>query len=77
MDFILQGGDDGVHWRTLLEVASAGYRKRQTQTWPVNDGRRHRYFRLYVTANGNDFPLLTIQRLALDVAPARESGACR
>lgn len=77
MDFMLQASDDGAQWRTLLEAVSISYRKRQTRTWSVEDGRRHRYFRLYVTANGDDSPLLTIQHLALDVAPTRESGVCR
>ena len=67
-DFIFQGSNNGSDWDNLLEVKGNLYKKEDSwHEWPIDSKKPYAYYRIYITANGDDQNLVTIHRIRLEI----------
>ena len=68
-DFIFQGSNNGSDWDNLLEVKGNLYKKEDSwHDWPIDSKKPYAYYRIYITANGDDQSLVTIHRIRLEIS---------
>lgn len=65
--FTIQASHDGKNWTDLLDVKDARFTSEKAwRNFPFENDKEYNFYRIYITANGGDSALLTIQQVALN-----------